>query len=534
MARTLRSDEGFSLLEVLFASFLAFFVLTAVFGLLVASTQQGRFANLDELAANLGQQVVEDARSLPYASVGTTNPPPGQPLGVLASSETTTFRGVGFLITSTVIWVNDLANDLNSGGDVTHDYKRLDVAVSWAGGHTTGLTTYIRDDSNGSPLPPLVAWVYPPPANAVLFTDGGTTKVWNGDHSSPTSATGAPTSLLASASVNATTGTIVRVEFWAGGTMMTTPPPWSGALATVSYPATGYPATGFPIDLKAVDASGNLLFNDGLRSIKVIAYNNALGWAYQQVNITVDNTAAAFSLGSKVALTQPTANQERYAGNLAVSWIDTANPTPPLDGNAACNLYDFKVESNGNAGFTWFYQDLGTSGTDALAASSPGTFTPTPFSAYKVTLTPRSIRGLTGARAAASAYTWNNPRLTGVVWNYALSGDPKEYRADLAPSAPATGALAAMGYADATVKYFLYSGTTYTGTDLTTYESSSTVTPISGIRYGTAASLTKYFQVQAVVSSGGSPVATLTSNVVGPPVTAPVPNHAASQPLTIP
>ena len=542
MGRIGRAEEGFSLLEVLFASFIAFFVLTAVFGLLVASSTEGRQANLDVLAANLAQQVVEDARAIPYESVGTTDAPDGQPLGVLASHEETTFRGVDFSVARTVTWVNDTSDDAALGAnDSKRDYKQLDVQVSWAGGHSTGIMTFLRDRTNDAPIPPLVLWTKSPPPNAVLYLGAdNVAHVWNATQTpgptgpNPNLATLDPILLQASASVVTTVGGIARMEFQVDSHVLTDPPPWVGNLAEMpAYPEEGTYTAGFPIDLAATDANGNALFPDGKRVIKVVAYNNSFGYAYQILNVTVDNTAAVFPVGSSVDLALPTVNRDRYNGNLALTW--TAPTDGPENKGLPCNLYDYSVESNGAAASTWYYQDLGTTGRGVLGVSSPGTFTPSPFSAYKVTLTPRSIRGLTGAGTASSVYTLNSPQLTGSLYNQAAG--PRsipDFRYNLAVSQPAANALAAAGYAGDTVRYVWYQQ------DMTTFsyggsgDLPSTAATFSGDapagattahsvgNSGNNYSVKFYFQVEAQIMSGSNVVAAVRSNVVAPPIPPPV------------
>ena len=98
------ADEGFSLLEVLFAAFIAFFVLTALFGVLISSSEVGRSAQIQEVGAQLANLVLEQIRALPYESIGTSGSVPPAPTGNLESNEATVFQGLSFTISREVTW----------------------------------------------------------------------------------------------------------------------------------------------------------------------------------------------------------------------------------------------------------------------------------------------------------------------------------------------------------------------------------------------------------------------------------------------
>jgi hypothetical protein len=309
-------------------------IAAAYFAVLVTSSGQGRIARADTIAAQLAQLVVEQARSLPYESVGTSGAPSGQPAGVLLSTETTTYQGFSFTVTRQVTWVDDAANNANTVGDVTKDYKQLVVQVAWTGGHTTPLVTFIRDRANDTPTPPDVMWSQSPPPNAVLFTLNGATRVWNRS-SDPSGTTSDIASLQASASIDASLGTIVRVEFYSGtrvfmsGTgnsvRVIAPAPLSGTGWPCDSWGTLYTAA-YPMNLASLDASDALLFPEGKNTIRVVAYANSMAYGYQLLSVTVDNAAAVFPSGSVVRLVPPSKNSDRYAGSVVAEW------EPPLDG----------------------------------------------------------------------------------------------------------------------------------------------------------------------------------------------------------
>jgi hypothetical protein len=536
-------DDGFSLIEVMLSSFIAFFVLTALFSVLVASSGVGRIADADGVATQLAQLVVEQARALPYTSVGTTDAPSGQPVGVLPSQEATTYQGLTFTIGRAVIWVND---PLSPSGPNSHDYKQLTVQVSWAGGHTTPIVTFLRDHSNDQPtLPSVLWWVRPPSAVSgqptVLFSDpvsASTARIWNGNLATPNSyLTTVSASLQASASVVTTTGAIARIEFWCGSYQLA--PPWNGSATPVLYPSVGFPmvpgaiTTPFAIDLTSRDSSTNaLLYPEGLNTVKVIAYSSNLAAAYQSLQFTVDNTAAAFPVGSTVGLALPDDNTDRYNGGLAMTW------TPPLDGQSPSKYYDVTIQPNGGTAVTYYLQDIGISGSYPIGPSAPSTFTPTPFSAYRVTLRPRSIRGLTSSTTAVSAYTVNCPRLTGSVFNQAPAKKTADnFRFDLTLATPQTGLAALFG--GTSIVYDVYTqdpaGYTYPGSGDLPGSAALVLTDQSGpaISVQSGASCNEYIQVVAKVkNASGTVLATIRSNVIGSVATGPI--YQQSSPMPVP
>lgn len=104
-----KRQRGFSLLEVLSAMTLFALVASALGGLATTSmtfTMQNKHATL---AAMIGQQQLEDLRSLPYASI-------------LPSSTIVTMQGQAFTVATGVIADSPAAN-----------MKDITVTVSWTG-----------------------------------------------------------------------------------------------------------------------------------------------------------------------------------------------------------------------------------------------------------------------------------------------------------------------------------------------------------------------------------------------------------------
>lgn len=532
-------DDGFSMIEVLFSAFIAFFVLTAIFAVLVVSTGQGRIASADVVAANLGQLVVEQARSIPYDSVGTTDAPSGQPVGVLPAQETTVFQNLTFEIERQVVWVDDPSNN-SQPGQTSADYKQLTVAVRWQGGHATPLITFIRDHSNESPPMPSVRWITQPlkPGSQewpypVLFSGSGsesqrrTTYVWDGlttdGHLS------AVASIQASASIEATGALISRMQFWCGQYSMTAP--WVGSLTPVLFPADDP----LPLDLQSVDASGNVIFKEGQNTIKVVATTNMLSYQTAFLQVTVDNTAAAFPSTATVSLTPAPVNRDRYRGDTVLNWV------PPDDGpNQPTTRYDLTLEkAPGGSTLTTElpFISLGGSGVYPLSTGSPATVEMSPFTAYKARLRPRSIRGLASHTVATSPWCLTAPRLNASVFNQATNKKaPNSFRFDLQLQAPTQVNLATLlgGTAILYDVYMIDSGTyVYPGTGdlpssarLEVPDQTSLAIPVQ-----TGTSCRKYFQIEAKVMNGSTVVSRTRSNVVGALTTGPTFQQSMVVPL---
>lgn len=518
-----RNDEGFSLLEVLFAAFIAFFVLTAIYGVIVMSASEGRIASSDVVSTNLAQLVVEQARALPYESVGVTPTPDGQVSGVLPVSEDTTYQGTGFTIKREVYWVADPLNPRGSGTD----YKRLVVSVSWKGGHATPVATFIRDHANETPTPPTVAWKAGGlPANSVLFTKDGTTQIW--DHSSdPNGTTGGLASLQASASIVATSTTITRIELLCNGLLLASDAP--NVASVYAWPNPAYSinlalTTDTPTPYTPV-------FKEGVNTIKVLATASNLGYAYTILLVTVDNHPPDFQPGDVVKLTTPDNNQDKYASSLSMAW------TVPMDGTDPPAAYDMVLSPpSAYATTTVSYPgiSLPKNGASTLASGAPVGFTPLPGMPYQVSLVPRSVRGLFG-RSATSGYACTSPRLNGKVANLAtqsIVNNNFEFRLNLTHAYDAA-ILAAFPGAQS-IQYDVYS------VNAATYQypgsgNLSTATagfvqrrPWDGVSafsadVGTNSdSCNEYLQVDAkVMKADGTTVITdIWSNVVGPPLDA--------------
>jgi len=116
-----RSDRGMTLPEVMIASSILLVCLTSLAALLGTSVTSASMAKVRDEAANLANERIEPARSLPYHRVGTkyANGVMGDPAGDILTPET-----VGkFVVTTDCSWIRT--------GDGRAAYKQMTVRVAW-------------------------------------------------------------------------------------------------------------------------------------------------------------------------------------------------------------------------------------------------------------------------------------------------------------------------------------------------------------------------------------------------------------------
>jgi hypothetical protein len=135
-------EEGMTVLEVAMSVFILFFVMTALFSVVAASTTMGVQSKERTLMVNTVDDYVEWVRTLDYDDVGE----PGESVDGTLTPRTLTFETFTLDIVPTVTWVNDPGIP----GAAGEDYKKLvvEAIVTPNGGGvpvTHSITTYIRD-----------------------------------------------------------------------------------------------------------------------------------------------------------------------------------------------------------------------------------------------------------------------------------------------------------------------------------------------------------------------------------------------------
>jgi len=117
MKNAFRDDSGFTIAEYVMASAILLIVSIAIMGTLAYASTASTGNTRHEEALSLANQRLEQARNLPYDSVGTTN---GYPTGDIPGSV-----DVGdFTVVTDVVWAIDPVSNLSS-------CKTIQITVSW-------------------------------------------------------------------------------------------------------------------------------------------------------------------------------------------------------------------------------------------------------------------------------------------------------------------------------------------------------------------------------------------------------------------
>lgn len=486
-----RRDDGFTLVEVIFAAFIAFFVLTALFSMVAVSNKVDAASRQDVKATALANMIIEEARSLPYEAVGVVG---GNPAGLLVSEETTTYSGKTYTVERRVTWVDDSSN----GTSGAQDYKQFTVVVRWGPHAAISFTTYIRDKVEDS-FPPTVTWVRRPDPDVVIFNPTGThaAVVWD-KNGGPWASIGSAV-VQASAEATGSSGLITRLELWTERNLLPGAA-WQPNAVSFTCPA-------YTIDSLATDASGTAYLPDGPHMVKAEAWTASGLRDYAVWSFVVDNDPPSWGTAPDVTLAQPaaSANIDRYNSRLVMNW------TAATDNGGNVSAYNLRLAGNGSSTF----------GTYAFTGSSPftlGTALPTglttaPFTAYKVFLEAKSARGLTTA-SSQSAWTCTNPQLTGTIRNDStrVVTNP-QYVVTLNVSQPSAATLTAMGATS--VKYNVAEASSWTGSDMNTKKTGfsnmgSGVISINNPGTG------MYYQVSVDLYNGTQKVGSVFTNVIGP------------------
>ncbi|MFZ2484431.1 MAG: prepilin-type N-terminal cleavage/methylation domain-containing protein [Minisyncoccia bacterium] len=119
--------KGFTLIEVIIAT--AVFLLFAVgvyqaYAAIYAAISSTRYK---ALAADLANSRFETIKNMPYSTVGIVG---GNPVGILASVQTVVSDKVSFVVTTTIVNVDDPFDGLSGGADMfPADYKLVEIKI---------------------------------------------------------------------------------------------------------------------------------------------------------------------------------------------------------------------------------------------------------------------------------------------------------------------------------------------------------------------------------------------------------------------
>jgi type II secretory pathway pseudopilin PulG len=491
------SDEGFSLIEVMFAVFVTFFVLTAIFGLVVTSHRQTVVASRQTVATNLANEVIEEARSVLFDNLGTVGASGGEVSGVLPPSETITYEGLQFTVDRQVIWVDDPTDNVSGSDPNGDDYKELIVVVSWqdntGGTLSMSASTKIRGkageqgEEGDAEVEALI--IEAPAEGDVLFNlnpDVGThARIWAGDPAAPGDSTGVA-SLIGKSEVVVGTDVINRHEFYVDALPVYNPyaavtpnnfAMWQPDVQVFTNPAFPiYTLAYDPLTL-GTDYPEEYFFPDGPRQIEFQGWTSSGHMDSRFVNIVVDNYPPEWAADAAPNLVNelPEGNTAKYESKLRLTWpVPTDGFFTAGDVPVPVTHYNVGLGYDVGVGHTFpveaAHTELPASGE--WIGNSMGGWSAQPFTPYRFRLWALSPRGLeapffeTGDETTHMHTDWvvTSPQLTGSArkvagkYTVSLSMSPPNFPASFTANASPWGA----GWEDH-ITYDVYMDSTYAG-----------------------------------------------------------------------
>jgi hypothetical protein len=142
--RTLRSEAGFTLIEMVLATLMLAIMSAPVGAILASGAAISSLAGERTGADQIAQAQIESLRAIPYTQVGLTN---GNPSGILAASTSTTLpSGEAITITRAITWV---ADPIPTAFVTNADYKKVVLTIKRNSDNRqlTQKTTYVSSAS---------------------------------------------------------------------------------------------------------------------------------------------------------------------------------------------------------------------------------------------------------------------------------------------------------------------------------------------------------------------------------------------------
>lgn len=475
LRRACDDDSGMSIIEVVVASFILFFVLTAVLGLVGATTSTSIAAKQRTAMTNAVASYIEYARSLPFEEVALSSVDPNggiEPV-VTISDGVFTIR-----LTMTIV-------------QGTHNTRELTIAAECsAPGHPTIHSTAfaaIRDRLEGASAlgqphsggPRIDFGTATPPENSIVYE-------------STVAGLGA---LYIDASAESTSGTIYTMEFRVGDQRLRDDKTPSAADA---YWTPGTASTYQSIRWHTQQVRGVTDLQsiaDGWRIVRILATDDLGRQTFKDRRFLLDNHAPAIP-GVVQAMDWP-----RRDVAVLLNWAKALDGTDPAPTYV---LEGWKEAASGG-----FWTRLGP-----FTLTQPShTLVTTTFGRYTTRVKALSPRGLESALTTFTAPFVSRPLASGTATCTIVDkiADVKVRLNCSAPDFPAVG-----------VRYDLYRGTSTTALALVQTSTAPTFTdiPYSTNVYNSTKPVPQYYyQVKVTFTptgwSGGVARSTL-SNIVGP------------------
>lgn len=356
----LRRERGISILEILFATAILFFVLTAMLTTMGVATQMSTKARYTSIATSLTEQEMERCRLVPYSQLGLTSASSDEPSGTLLANETTTVANVAFTITRNIVWVDDPADGTGASDGNPHDYKRVTISVSWTSSVSSGtlaLSSNFREaDKQG--IQPSVRFTEAPESGAIIYQPGAPSTP-SGGVAAVKHSDGAVARWQAEADDTADPdGGIASLTFYFDGVPMhrlgyappldvcafAPGPDDDRKLFTAPYPP-------FTIDTLATDASGTAYYSEGQHEVKVETWDDSGLRDFRVHQLVIDNYPPQTP---EVIAAQATPSDDGRYSSMDIQW------SAALDGNTTAGRYMlYRNPYNGYGGTYYLTADVG-------------------------------------------------------------------------------------------------------------------------------------------------------------------------------
>lgn len=151
-----KNIRGQTLIGVIIALSIFLIFSQATVSLIISAYELVTFTRSRITAQHLATEQIETIRNLSYSDVGNVD---GIPNGIIPQSENVYQNGQNYKIDTTITYIDDEFDGVNTADPNPNDYKKVSVLVTWGTidtGRKVGLTTYISaettDESGGGTL----------------------------------------------------------------------------------------------------------------------------------------------------------------------------------------------------------------------------------------------------------------------------------------------------------------------------------------------------------------------------------------------
>ena len=141
--RPRRSGAGFTLVEEMVAAAVLVVIMASLVAIIKTAVEAIGTAKVRAVAAQVAQDRIELAHNVVYDHLGTVG---GIPAGDLPQTETVAMGGQTFNVLTSVVYVDDPADQSAPQDPIPTDYKRVRVEVTWQGAFRPGSSVVLWTD----------------------------------------------------------------------------------------------------------------------------------------------------------------------------------------------------------------------------------------------------------------------------------------------------------------------------------------------------------------------------------------------------